>query len=307
MAKKTISIKKSVIKRNLHQLEFNLIRPLENDRNHELGGRSFYFFDFDDNVAYLSTPIIVFHKTTGEEKHISSNEFAQNSKYIGRLGVYKDYFLSFDDERGSFRNFRDKSFGLLDKIIRKKQIFLQDFAKALSGPELLWKAPSWQYFYYAIYNRRPISIITARGHDKLTIQDGMKLLKAHGHIPYLPNFLNIYPVSNYQTRIELGDKSLQATVPQLKRVAIRKSVEEAIETYGHNPHHRFGMSDDDPSNIEMITEEMKALKQDYPEMSFFVIQTFSDKIEKREILTQQRPIKKRVKTISSGQQLDLFK
>ena len=57
--------------KNKSQLELELERPLEADRNSHLGGKSFYFFDFDDNVAYLSTPIVVFHKDSGAEKFIS--------------------------------------------------------------------------------------------------------------------------------------------------------------------------------------------------------------------------------------------
>ena len=47
---------------------------------------------------------------------------------------------------------------------------------------------------------------------------------------------------------------------------------------------RFGMSDDDPKNVELITAEMKELKKVYPEMSFFVIQTFEDSYVKTEVL-----------------------
>jgi hypothetical protein len=35
------------------QLSFEFDIPKEQDRNFHLGGRSFYFFDFDDNVVYL--------------------------------------------------------------------------------------------------------------------------------------------------------------------------------------------------------------------------------------------------------------
>ena len=80
-----IRIRKKTIPKNSSQMEFELRRPTENDRNYELGGRSFYFFDFDDNVAYLSTPIIVFHKVTGAERSLSSGEFAHNSKIIGKV------------------------------------------------------------------------------------------------------------------------------------------------------------------------------------------------------------------------------
>jgi hypothetical protein len=43
------------------------------------------------------------------------------------------------------------------------------------------------------------------------------------------------------------------------------------------------MSDDDPHNIELIVEEMTRLKNRYPEMSFFVIETQQGRYVKWEI------------------------
>ena len=106
-----------------------------------------------------------------------------------------------------------------------------------------------------------------------------------GHLPYPPNYLSIYPVSNPKVRAEeLQDPQFKHSVADLKRAAIRNSVEKAIRLYGKNPHHRFGMSDDDPKNVELITEELKLLKRSYPEMGFFVIQTFEDSFVKTEVL-----------------------
>jgi len=64
------------------------------------------------------------------------------------------------------------------------------------------------------------------------------------------------------------------------------------------------MSDDDPKNVELVTEEMRSLKQIYPEMSFFVIQTFKDHYVKTEIVNEKirsKPIIKGPET-----QLTLF-
>ena len=279
-------LKRSQSPKNQSQMELNFSRPYEEDRNFAKGGRSFYFFDFDDNVAYLTTPILIFDKKTDQPKSISSGTFAQHHKNIGDTGPYKDYYLNFNDKHGSFKHFRDKEYNWLDKIRGKQQTFLTDISSALKKPDLSWKAPSWDYFYHAIHNRRPISIITARGHEKETIKAGIKLMVKEGHLPHNPNYLSIYPVSNPDVRLELGDKELKAMVPELKKSAIRQSVEKALQEYGESPYHRFGMSDDDPKNIELITQEMKSLKRDYPEMSFFVIQTTHDSIIKTEIVKQ---------------------
>lgn len=269
------------------QLTFDFEIPREQDRNFHLGGRSFYFFDFDDNIAYLSTPIVLFHKKNHSELFVSSGEFAHESKSIGKSGKFAEYFIDINDEFGSFRFFRDKEFTLSETKAGKKQCFVEDIQKAIEHSDELWKAPSWNCFYHATYNHRPISIITARGHRPETIVEGINLIVKDGHLPHDPKYHSIYPVSNIDIRRELGDPDLKKGVAELKKEAIRKSVEKAIELYGQSPFHRFGMSDDDNKNIELISEEMRSLKCKYPEMSFFVIETFKDSYTKYEILEHE--------------------
>jgi hypothetical protein len=261
--------------------------PKETDRNFHLGGRSFYFFDFDDNVAFLSTPIIIFNKKTGAEVALSSGEFAHENKSIGISGLYADFYMDFNDASGSFRHFRDKEFNPLEISSGKKQGFVEDILKALKEVDTHWKAPSWEYFYHATYNHRPVSLITARGHHPTTIIEGVNQLVKAGYLPNAPNYHSIYPVSNPEIRKNLGDINLNQSVAELKKHAIRASVEKAIELYGYSPFHRFGMSDDDHKNVELITEEMRDLKHKYPEMSFFVIETFKDSFSKREVLMHE--------------------
>ena len=269
------------------QLSFKFDVPKEQDRNLHLGGRSFYFFDFDDNVAFLTTPIIIFNKKDNSEIRLSSGEFANENPYIGISGRYIDYRMDFNDASGSFRHFRDKDLNPLEIKAGKKQGFVEDIRKALKDIDTHWKAPSWDFFSHAIYNGRPVSLITARGHHPSTIIEGVDQMVKAGYLPRPPNYHSIYPVSNPEVRIELGDVDFKQSIAELKRHAIRASVEKAIEQYGHSPFHRFGMSDDDHKNVELITEEMRDLKRKYPEMSFFVIETFKDSFSKREILLHE--------------------
>lgn len=265
------------------QLELGIQRSHEKDRNYHLGGRSFYFFDFDDNIAFLSTPLILFHKDTGEELRVGSGEYAKIHPLIGEAGPYKDYEVRFDDETGTYRNFRDIQISDIEKLEGKKQIFVQDLAEALGFPDVQWKGPSWQCFYHATFNRRPISVITARGHHPETLKAGIQLFVERDFLPHEPNYLSVFPVNHKPTRHVLGDSDLTMNAAQLKQKAIRASVERALELYGHSPHHRFGMSDDDPKNIQLIAEEMTRLKSDYPEMSFFLIATHDGNFVKHEI------------------------
>lgn len=265
------------------QMELGLGRAPEKDRNFHLGGRSFYFFDFDDNIAFLTTPLILFHKLNRQEVQISSGDYAKYHQVIGQSGPYAEYEIDFCDMTGTFRNFRDHQIGEIEKLQGKKQVFVQDVADALGYPDFQWKGPSWECFYHAAFNQRPLSVITARGHHPQTIEEGIRVFVQNKVLPLEPNYLSIYPVSHKATRLVLGDPEYKEGTAELKQRAIRASVEKAIEIYGYNPHHRFGMSDDDPRNIQLIVEEMARLKTRFPEMSFFMIETQHGNFIKHEV------------------------
>lgn len=265
------------------QLELGIGRNPEHDRNYHLGGRSFYFFDFDDNIAFLTTPLYIFHKKTGAEVALSSADFAKHHSSVGVSGVFEDFRFDYCDVTGSFRNFRDKNIEALEKLEDKRQVFVRDVADALGFPDFQWKGPSWECFYHAAFNQRPVSLITARGHHPETIKQGIKEFVFSKALPLEPNYLSIYPVSHKPTRVVLGDLQYSLNTAELKQRAIRASVQAAIQKYGYSPHHRFGMSDDDPKNIQLIVEEMARLKAEYPEMSFFIIETDHGNFNKREI------------------------
>ncbi|MCC2677509.1 MAG: hypothetical protein K0R29_85 [Pseudobdellovibrio sp.] len=285
------------------QLELGETWLKEPDRNYRQGGRSFYFFDFDDNIAYLTTPLVLFHKETNEELFLSSSEWALHHSHIGKRGPYEAFNINYDDVVGSFRYFRDVDITEAEKLSGKSQLFVQDVQKALKLPDLQWKGPSWHCFYHATFNQRPISIITARGHEANTIQEGVREFIRAGYLPTEPHYLSVYAVSNKKVRHHLGDPNLTASIAELKQRAIRASVEKAIEIYGYSPHHRFGMSDDDPKNIQLVVEEMTRLKSKYPEMSFFMIETHGGDFIKHEI--SQHGLKSQVLQ-DTASQLDLF-
>lgn len=259
------------------------MRTRERDRNHHLGGRSFYFFDFDDNIAHLATPLVIFDKKTNAERLLTSQEWALCHSQIGKPGPYANYYLDYDDRTGSFRYFRDQTQEDLRKLGLKRQFFIDDLMKVLLLPDFQWKGPSWECFYHATFNQRPISVITARGHGVDTLKAGIRILVDQKILPMEPNYLSLFPVSRIDVRRQLGDQDLVFSAAELKQRAIRASVERAFEVFGYNPHHRFGMSDDDPKNIQLIYEEMKRLKRDYPEVSFFLIETHQGSFVKHEI------------------------
>ncbi len=278
-------------KKNSHfshsQLELAIRRSHQPDRNFEKGGRSFYFFDLDDNVFFLSTPVYLFHKKTGQEIAVSSGEFSQVFADIGKVGPYKDYFLEYNDQTGSFRRFRDGN----EKF--KFQPFLEDLRIAVSKADFEWKGPSWSCFYHASFNQRPVSLITARGHAPETIKEGIQIFVKDGYLPKEPNYLSVYPV-NYPSTREALSQGREMDVAELKLYAIIASVEKAMQEYGESPHHRFGMSDDDPKNLKMILNAMLILKKKYSENSFFVIHANEKDFIKEEVFldrTEKTPLK----------------
>jgi hypothetical protein len=250
--------------------------PYKEDRNASKGGRSFYFFDLDDNILHMDTRIVLFRRDDRSELEISSSDLAAHSADIGLRGPYADYFLDSDDRLGSFRNFRDPLFG--------SSPLISDVESAISGPAWEWHGPSWNHFFYAVLNRRPVSIITARGHRPSTIRRAMNMLHRRGHLLRRPNFLAIYPVTNPRLRRSLfRDPEYARPVAELKYEALIMAVEKAFRRYGANPHHRFGVSDDDPRNIEEISRALVEVKKRYPRNSFFVIDSSRDRIQKTEI------------------------
>jgi hypothetical protein len=166
----------------------------------------------------------------------------------------------------------------------RPQPLITDIFEALKNPFLEWRGPSWNFFVHAVNNGRPISIITARGHHPHTIRQAINILVQTRDLPVGPNYLSLYPVSHTETRKRLGDTELKWSVAHLKKAAIISAVQDAFECYGENPHHRFGMSDDDPHNVELILEAMKELKAKYPLNAFYVINTSGGQLRRDEVM-----------------------
>jgi hypothetical protein len=265
-------------------------------------GLSFYFFDFDDNIMFLSTPIFIFSRKTGEPKRLTTGQFANIQPHLGQSGKYQDYAVfrktinhgKYGRLHGSFNNFRD----IPAEEIKpgQKQHFVADVEKAIKSRDpKRWQAPSWDLFVYACQQQRPVSIITARGHSRETLKAGVRVLVDACLIPREPNYLTIFPVGNEEACRELCDGQpdiphLRNNTPKLKRIAIRKSVDLAIEQYGCEPEHHFGMSDDDPQNVDLIIKAMCDCKLKYPDKRFFVIDTHKDEQVKLEVFPANQPV-----------------
>lgn len=265
------------------QMELPIPTKRARDRNFEMGGRSFYFFDFDDNIVHLETKIIVFNVITGAEKEVSTTDYPKVHPLLGKKGSEWEHYSALEEASGggSYRNFRELPNDILNG---RPQPLVADMHAALQNPFRDWRGPSWNFFAHAVNNNRPIAVITARGHHPHTIRRAIDLLVLSGDLDAHPNYLSIYPVSHPEIRRSLGDHDMKLSTGELKKLAIKAAVYDAFACYGENPYHRFGMSDDDPKNVELIIEAMRDLKEQFPQNAFFVFNTHGGKIIREEVL-----------------------
>jgi len=123
----------------------------------------YYAFDWDDNLMYMPTKIIL-RDEEGNEVPMSTEDFAEHRHQIGKEEF--DYnghkIVGYADQ--PYRNFReggDKQFKI-------------DAMKAKTGP-------AWSDFVEAINNGSIFSIITARGHNPNTLKDAIYNLIVSDH------------------------------------------------------------------------------------------------------------------------------
>ncbi len=243
------------------------------------GSESFYFFDLDENLFFLPTQIYLWNAELKEERQISTGEFARSQHLIGKSPPWEDWQVTPD----SYKDFRDK-----DGIEAPDQLFSKHLLQAITGDS--WKGPSWPLLEYAAKNRRPVVFITARGHEPATIEAGFNALYEKGLLAERLLILTSYSVTNPKLKNYLEIDDLNASVPYKKRLAIKAAVEKALETYGPEPPHRFGMSDDDPSNVIIAITAMRECKEKYPNKRFFVINTNKEHYAKLEVFSMMHPV-----------------
>jgi len=252
------------------------------------GSLSFYFFDIDDNLFFLSTSLYLWNAERQTEQSISSGDFARVQNDLGRAGKWQSWAI----REETFRDFRDRTGADIED-----QPFIRDLLAAIDGPA--WQGPSWPLLVHAADQQRPIALVSARGHEPATIEAGLRKLVEHGLLNAMPPILDIYTVTNPNVRAMLGARDPAMTVPSVKKLAIKNAVDKALDEYGHEPPHRFGMSDDDPNNVVLAISAMRDCKTQYPDKRFFVINTNRDEYVKLEIFPMAHP----VTAAASGQRL----
>ena len=123
----------------------------ENSNNHLL----YYAFDWDDNIMFMPTSIIVLSEND-EEVPMSTEDFADHRHQIGKEPFNYKGTTVVDFAPDAFRNFGVKG----DKR------FVMDTMMAPLGP-------SWNDFVECINGGSIFSIITARGHNPKTLREAI--------------------------------------------------------------------------------------------------------------------------------------
>ena len=234
-----------------------------------------YDFDWDDNIFFMPTKIVVFDRKSGEEKQVSTADFALIREHLGKPGEWENYETRNDDATGSFRNFRDGANGF--------NPFLTDLLAALDAPVVpgerpKWQGPSWDAFVIAmdhVETAHWTTIITARGHSGEAMLAGLKILKDRGIIKNTPNVENLFAVSNPKykgTAANPGETKaviMKQLLDRVQALGINEKMDLVLDTTGKKSRrmHLWGFSDDDFGNIEtarkVLSAEMKPNKE-YP-------------------------------------------
>ena len=231
----------------------------------------YYAFDWDDNIVYMPTKIMV-KNDKGQEMGMSTEDFA---KYRSLIGV--DDF-NYEGERivgyaeNPFKHFRTEG----DKR------FIIDAMLAEPGP-------SWNDFVECINNGSIFSIITARGHTPSVIKEAVynyivsntngidneelfKNLKKYREFMDQENLSKMELINSYLDLCQFYPvsfgKGSEANPEQEKVKALKKFVNYVTElshelnkkAYIKNDVKNFflpfiGFSDDDRKNIEKTSED----------------------------------------------------
>ena len=234
--------------------------------------KSFYIFDFDDNIIHTRSSSYIYHKETGEEVTLSSQDYVKHRTSVGVSGIYKDYYIDPAPGR-SFRRFGDSD-------IPNHFPFIEDLENSVNQPD--WQGPSWNRFVKAVTLDRTIAIITARGHHPDRIREGIDWLADNGYLPKKADIHSIYSITSEFTKNQLRWTGPDLISP-LKKHALHHFMETVYVEFGHEPAHRFGYSDDDPNNIITTRNKFRDLKQRNPHHSFFLYEAQTDQVLSEEV------------------------
>jgi hypothetical protein len=238
-------------------------------------------FDFDDTIMRLDTKIILFSKSKpGEKREVSTTEFAEIRGQLGVSGEWADYEVR--TTPNSFEYFRTTP----------EKHFVKDMNKALeSGDESKWKTKQTDLFMQQLENKETadlVTIITARGHEREEILEGLKKLADYytqktGKKYFLPRDMNIYAVG--KSADPAAEKA--AVMVRLLDFLLKIGVKEWI------------FMDDDLANIEKMKKVFISEKNRWPSMKIDIQYTPYTEGKPAFPMNQGKPLHKESRGVSA--------
>jgi hypothetical protein len=206
-------------------------------------------FDWDDNIFFMPTKIVLFEKTTGQELEVTTGQFAKIRMRVGKPSgdpenpnPWEKYEIK-EGLTGSFKYFKDSPTG---------NFFRDDIIKAITTSDpSVWMGPSFNDFITALSNPATAAwttIITARGHSSDEIYEGLEYIRDYmatqGKTIYLPPKKNLYGVDGAANPSHEKVRIMKDILDHLEKVAAEDDIQAS-----------FGFSDDDQHNFATAVEE----------------------------------------------------
>jgi hypothetical protein len=268
-------------------------------KNNEL---IYYILDWDDNVLYMPTKVLLDKKVNNEwiPRDVSTFKFRNIKDHVDAW-QYKEYG---DDDTLYKWRFRDDDIDMAlsyfrDYGKRGSLQFLYDVKNAIKKKGF---APSWSIFIETLINGRIFLICTARGHEPDSIRSGVEYIifnflsemqkeKMLENLMewedtdcncfktlvknYLDHCLFIGVQSEYfKEKYSVDGRNIK--VEESKKIAIISFIEYLTKEYlpmYNNPKAKVGFSDDTISTLLNIEKLMRnELSLIYP-LDFYVIDT----------------------------------
>jgi hypothetical protein len=241
-------------------------------------------FDWDDNIAYTTTKIVLYKNqkkfpscTRAPIKNpieadlykvgkdcfelVSTEDFTEVRLQVGVDGTdWVDFEV--DPDR-SFWYFRDQD------GVNWFAHHIEEMVRTL--PPKKWKGPSWNAFQQALSDRESTqwtSVITARGHSKGSLYEGLEFLQSKKYVQNIPPIENLHAVSH-------PDYAGTAASPSAAKVVVMTNILDCMnqrpfeakakvivdpDKKKNRPLHLWGFSDDDWGNyqkaVDILTKDV---------------------------------------------------
>ena len=224
----------------------------------------YYAFDWDDNLMYMPTKLFLKAKD-GSEVPMTTGDFAEWRDKIGKE--------DFDYEGKTIVGYAENPFRMFG--VEGDEQFLEDIKTAPLATDR-----SWNKFVEAINGGSYFAIITARGHNPLTLENGVKELIKIGRggldkNKLIKSLIAYEKITNANFKADKESKKelllnyfnncqfspvsygeASASNPEQAKVKALEEFESKIKEINPEGEFELGFSDDDLKNVEVIDKEL---------------------------------------------------